>query len=188
LKPRDDEVSAQAGEWRGLEIQLQRYTIALVHELLTLIHTFQAEATGPEITGWMKDAHPEIRRRWQRLIRIAGGSDSRGDPSFSKVLIQIRNNISSHYYQPKALIAGFRRHFFEAPKSRTNVVAYASVGRNMEQSRFYFADAALQSAMKKLSGTMGEKEFARRVRRTATDINETLAHLLMSYIKPAEEP
>jgi hypothetical protein len=186
LKPAANEVSPQAGEWRGLEIQLQRYTLALVHELLTLIQTFEAEASGPEVNEWMRDAHPEIRSRWQRLLRVATGRNTRGDPAFTKVLVQIRNNISSHYYQPKVLVAGFRRHFFEAPKTAMNDVAFASVGRNMEQTRFYFADAALQAAMGKLSGSLGEKGFARRARRTATDINETLAHLLTKYIEPAK--
>jgi len=185
-KPPDGEVSSHAGEWRGIEIQVQRYTIALVHELLALIHSFPDEARGETITEWMKSADPDTRRRWRNLVGVALDTKTQGDPAFTKVLLLIRNNVASHYYQPKTLVKGYRRHFFRLPKSGLNEVAYVSLGQNMEQTRFYYADAALQSAIANLSGSLGEKEFARRMRKIASDINETLRYLLANYLKRAE--
>jgi len=188
LKPADNEVSPAAGEWRGLEIQLQRYTIALVHELLALIKEFQTEAEGPEITASLQSAAPAVRSRWRNLVNVAIGAKTQGDLAFTKVLVQIRNNVASHYHQPKALVAGYRRHFFEKSSSPVNKYAFASLGKNMEHTRFYYADAALQGAISSMTSGVGEETFAKRVRQLGTDINEALERVLSGHLAAAEVP
>jgi hypothetical protein len=37
--------------------------------------------------------------------------------------------------------------FLESPRSEHNALAYSSFGRPMEESRFYFADAAAERAV-----------------------------------------
>jgi hypothetical protein len=187
LKAPDSEVSSAAGEWRGLEIQLDRYTIALVHELLLLVGHFAAEAQGPDISLWLSKAPPSVRKRWRNIVNVSVGGKGDGDAAFTKILLQVRNNLSSHYYQPKALVAGFRKHFFESSASAVNAFAYASLGKNMERTRFYYADAALQAGIANLSEGLGQKQFAKRLRKLGGDINEALAHLLEQSLNDTKE-
>jgi hypothetical protein len=183
-KPPDKEISANAGQWRGMDIQLERYVIALVHELMVLMEVFAIQANGHDVSAWMTKAPASVRTKWQNLVRIATGAKAKGgDAIFSKTLLQIRNSIASHYYQPKTLVAGYRKHFFTAQKSASNEAAYASLGKNMEETRFYYADAALQAAITNLSGNIGEKEFARRVRKVVDDINESLEYVLRRHLE-----
>ena len=62
-------------------------------------------------------------------------------------VMKIRNSIAYHYYQPKKLVQGYKKHFLESPRSEHNALAYSSFGKNMEESRFYFADAAAERAV-----------------------------------------
>jgi hypothetical protein len=64
---------------------------------------------------------------------------------FRAWLVKVRNNAVSHYYNPKALMQGYRRHFFEEPPAPYNEFAFASLGASLEETRFYFADAAVSA-------------------------------------------
>jgi hypothetical protein len=69
----------------------------------------------------------------------------------------MRNNVTAHYYQPKALHRGYRYFFFESgPEMK---MALLSLGDSMKTSRFYFADGAAGGVHRSLDpdGTMSEQ-------------------------------
>lgn len=47
-----------------------------------------------------------------------------------------------HYYQAKVLLTGYEAFFRDAKPTPYNEFAFASIGRSLEATRFYFADAA----------------------------------------------
>ena len=65
-------------------------------------------------------------------------------------ITRIRHNLAAHYYQPKVLFRGYQNFFFERQKDSFNESAIASFGDRVEETRFYFADAAAQMAQMKL--------------------------------------
>lgn len=185
-KPPPAEISPSSGQWIGLEMQVHRYIVGLMHELLKLLASFEAEVGGPDIARWIKSAHPSVRKRWRNIVSIASGGRGSGDKSFTRVLVMIRNNAVFHYYQPRLLARGYRKHFFEDPPAMYNEHAYVSLGRNMAQTRFFYADAAMQGAMSTIMAEFGEGAFARRVIRLASDINHVLECLLRHHAQASE--
>jgi hypothetical protein len=156
-----------------------------VHELLKLVSTFATEARSTEIERLLKTATPSTRRAWHDLVKVATRQGTADDANFSDVLVKIRNNAAYHYYQTKLPVRGFRRHFFESARNPLNAAAFASVGKNMEQTRFYFADAAMKSTIDDLAAEMGGSAFGDRLRRTVRHVNIALAHIVTSYIAAA---
>lgn len=187
LKPSDEgELSPRAGEWAGIETQIHRLLVAQMHELLKLIKEFESVASGEAMRKILKKASSSTRHDWADLVKVATGKGATRDTDFAQVLVETRNNTSYHYHQPKGLVAGFRRCFFYSPRTPRNEVAFASVGLNMEQSRFYFADAAVEAAVEILADkTMGSAKFGKRLTAAIESVNQALAHIVSAYIKQA---
>jgi len=190
IKPQNlEEVSEEVGEWTGVLIQIHRLLAGYTHELLELIKTFESVAVGEPVKKMMKKAHPSTRHHWDDLVKIATGKGTPRDKAFAKVLVEIRNNASYHYYQPKALVAGFRRYFFESPLSPGNETAYGSMGSNMARSRFYFADAAMLQTFEDLAKKrMDSLKFSERLSDITESVNQALFHVVSRYIAQAKLP
>jgi hypothetical protein len=187
LQPPDDNViSAESGEWIGFEMQIHRLMIAQVHELLRLIEEFKDIVDGEEMQRIVKKAPASVRRRWDVIVRIATDRRSSRDDAFATILVRVRNNATYHYYQPKALLAGFREFFYKSPGNAGNEWAYASIGNNMGQTRFYFADAAMQATLYALTEKPMGKKFAKLFGDVIEDINQALAYIIGQYVKRAK--
>jgi hypothetical protein len=180
-RPKEPEISQHCGQWRGMDLQLHRLAVSLIRELLTLIEAFKGEATGKRVEALLSSAAPRTRRDWRDLVAVATGSGDESDRRFAKVVEQVRHNVAFHYYQPRRLVAGFRTFFFEAPPSASNEHAYCSFGRNMEETRFYYADAAIEGALKSIQGP----DFLGSFDRVRKATNNALAHLLEEYSRRA---
>ena len=186
-KPADQSaIAPDSGEWAGISLQVHRLLVAHLHELLLLIKEFEDEATGASIKAIMKRAARTVRDDWDELVKIAVGKGARSDTDFTRVLMLTRNNAVYHYNQPKPLVAGYRRHFFNNPPNPTNEHAYASVGQNMERTRFYFADAAVQGALENLLGAVDNEKFSNQAVRTIKAVNHALHFIVSGYIKRAK--
>ena len=84
------------------------------------------------------------------------------DNKLAKDLMIVRNKISFHY-DPKAISKGYD-FFYKNIKKMVN--AYISRGRNMSESRFYFADAAAESYMQFLYDTNDMQPFLNQLVKT----------------------
>jgi hypothetical protein len=188
LRPSDPtKVSAKSGEWHGAEIQIHRLLVAQLHELLKLIKEFESVAGGETMHRLLKKAPPSTRHHWDDLVKIATEKGTPRDTAFAEVLVQTRNSVSYHYYQPKMLIAGFRHYFFELTQGAHNESAFASIGENMEQTRFYFADAAVQGALTKLTEkNMTSAKFVKRLGAVISSVNHALQHIVTIYLEQAK--
>ena len=111
-----------------------------MHELLVLID----ENPGPQQHRLFKETlnllDAGTRKEWKTVASVAAQS-SETSP-LGKSLAAIRNSISSHYYQPKALGSGYKE-FFSQNRAGAEE-ACLSRGVKLSQARFYFADAAAQ--------------------------------------------
>lgn len=188
-RPTERDISPHSGEWRGLDLQIHRLVVALIRELLGLLDEFEDEARGAEVRRLLQRASARVRSDWSDLLRIATGKGDATSGKFAKVLVQVRNNVAFHYAQPKSLLTGYRAHFFKAPRNPANAHAYCSLGQNMERTRFYFADAAVEGALASMQESMGPgTTFLRSLSRARDATNHTLAFLLEEYTRPARLP
>lgn len=184
--PDEKVISPALGEWTGFQMQVHRLMVAQLHELLRLIDEFKEVVESEEMRRIIKKAPSPTRRRWDEIVRIATSNGNPGDDLFANILVKVRNNASYHYYQPKSLLAGFREFFFNTPKDTGNEWAYASIGNNMGQTRFYFADAAMQATLYALTEKPMGAKFAKRFGDVIDDVNQALAYIIGQYIKRAK--
>jgi hypothetical protein len=140
----DAAISAQVGEYFGLGIFVSRQLLGLTHELL------EATKDAMDGSGWVNDdvvtqalaaLTPALRSQWEAIVAAANQTADRDNP-FRHYLVNARNRAAFHY-DAKSLHKGYRAHFIVAPPSEYNAHAYASIGPDLPNSRFYFADAAV---------------------------------------------
>ena len=138
----DDEITPRRGQHTGIAIHMHRYGFAILHELLQLINENRAIFQGP-VFAEIRRKHllKGFRQMWDELY-----AEATSTTTGRALLRRMRNDTIFHYGQPKTLVAAYREVFFKDPKTPSNTHAYASVGNTMEETRFYYADAAAQRA------------------------------------------
>lgn len=68
----------------------------------------------------------------------------------------VRNSLAFHYrYGGSSITGGYQRHFATTPRRPESEHAYMSLGESMERTRFFFADAAAQAAVREKVRTLG---------------------------------
>jgi hypothetical protein len=143
-KPETTSKNPEVGQWAGMGLQFSRLSMLVLHELLKAIVTAkQAEVFDDEhFSKAVERLDQTSRHDWSELVALASETPS-GDP-VREYIMRVRDNFSAHYYQPKALLRGYRKVFFEEQRTEFNEHALASFGDEVEATRFYFADAAAQ--------------------------------------------
>lgn len=139
-------IDAVTGQLLGMGIWGSRMTLGLIHELLKAIDvaTKAGVLDNRAFTETVASIAPRARSAWSLLVAVATSADSREmTAKLRRYLVQVRNNAAFHYYQPTELHRGYKEHFFVRPRDEFNRSAFASIGENMERTRFYFADAAI---------------------------------------------
>ncbi len=142
------DLDASAGQCRGMLLQFHRLSMLVLHEVLTAIRTAESEGIL-DTDDWSEAVNrldAKSKRDWKDLVELAHTTASQ-DP-VRNYICQSRNNLAAHYYQPASLSKGYRHFFVETPPSEFNEYALASLGSEVEETRFYFADAAAQMAQK----------------------------------------
>jgi hypothetical protein len=140
--------SRQWGYYSGLNLHVLRLMMSAVHELLNLIDKQKEDVDHPLLRDVVKGLPKDRRSDWCEVVKVGLGNSST-DEKLGKLLLRMRNNISFHY-DPKAVHAGFKNHFFA---ERVDGRAYISRGDSVEGSRFYFADASVEGLLREISGS-----------------------------------
>ncbi len=139
-------VNKQNGEYSGLAYHLFRVRLGLLHELLKLLCKAKTTIADQSMIQIVERLSREAREAWEALVNIANGIDV--DPRFTSIILMIRHKVSFHY-DSKAIQRGFTRHF--CGDERSDDYAYISRGRNMGETRYYFADAAAYGFLRTLA-------------------------------------
>jgi hypothetical protein len=148
-KPLDEEISAHAGEYGGLRLQLLRILLSTLHEFLVFLEKNEEIYKSEFIQKILERCSKETQRIWFALIEVASGNSPHNLKEIAELaeqLEQIRNNVGYHYQTRKRIIAGFRRFFY----GTTNVtpgakkwIFWSGIKTDRLGTRFYYADAAL---------------------------------------------
>lgn len=153
-KPPDTEVSAYNGEWAGISGSLTRMANGVLFELANLIQANASILTWEPLKRVESMMPTASASAWRVLLDVA--LEKKTKKKLSLFLRECRNEFAFHYdNKGDVLMEGYRRYFGRPPGQPTSDHAYVSLGKNMEATRFYYADAAvvciLQSKMEKFS-------------------------------------
>jgi hypothetical protein len=137
-------LDAKNGQAFGFGIFVSRQLLGLTHELLSEIETAQDQKllNDPRFLTALEMIPAKARENWDAMTSVAESDEGR-DP-LRKYLLVARSTTIFHY-DPKLLGRGYDIHFtgkVPAAPPESYEYAYVSLGEAMEDTRFYFADAA----------------------------------------------
>lgn len=179
--PPPAEVSPHAGQFFGMRVQIFRWMAGLVHEVIALIKKQESALASAELQELVRTLRKEHRDCWTMLVAVAKGHPGRATAE-SKLLVQIRNNVAFHYYDPKMLARGYAN-VFTSPNDERQRAAMVSLGPTMQATRFYFADAAAQAAMRAIGTGTINAEADERIALLAQIANQALAPLVEAFVR-----
>lgn len=182
-KPEVKECSVQCGEYGGLLVETSKFFGGVINEFFIFLSKNKDIVNSWSFGEILKAINKSERELWEEIIntvfnKIEGASD------FSKTLKMIRNHVAFHYYgSHENLRDGFINFFFKKEKIQHNEFAYYSMGEpmTMENTRFYYIDAAEQEYLNSLSNDY--ELFKNNVSKMILKMNFTIAALIKEYIR-----
>lgn len=172
------------GEYTGIKNHLDRLLAAMVYEFFEFIKENMKTIEDERFKMIYETLNRDLKDKWDLIKKIASHSSTNDDSDFSKILMLIRNNVAFHYFQSaKNLRKGYSKYFFEDEKNGLNERAYYSVGETMEDTRFFFSDAAVTNfIMIEVTKKMEYNKYIGKLSSVIKDLNFTIMALLKTYI------
>ena len=184
-KVNKEKISAETGEYFGMKIHLEKLTISTIHEFFAFIKKSKNILETQEFKSVYVRLPRYLKKQWDILVKISINNKAQETSKFSKLFLLIRNNLGFHYDQaPKILREGFIEHFFLKQRDQVNEKAYYSIGEAMIDTRFFYADAAVQRSLDlQMEKIMTRKDFNLEFRQTIDAANFTISRLLKEYLR-----
>ena len=164
------------GEFNGIDDFLDRLTIGLLHELFCLIKDSKSVLEDKFFKQIINSIQKDAKTSWQVLVDTS--FEKYSNNKLAKDLMLVRNKISFHY-DPKAIKQGYD-FFYNDFKIMDK--AYISRGKNMHESRFYFADAAGESYIRHLYGEEDIALFYKSIDNYLKQLNNTIWYIINNFI------
>lgn len=171
-------VSRKWGAYSGIDLHLLRLFISLLHELFRLIRENEEVLKHPLFVQVIRQLRPHARKDWKELVNVA--LDATPKSEFGRILLLIRNKMLFHY-DPKCLSKGYSNHFLA--QDRIQDRAFVSRGLSMSQSRFYFADAAVQGYLRGIVGKENWDDFIQNSAELFGQLNTALMNVVDGFIQ-----
>lgn len=188
-----DELSVHSGEVGGLQAQQYRLLAGLIREFLAFLKENIAIIKSPAFHLILLKANRTNKELWNDLTQIAFDDEVKTKSTFVHSLMLIRNNAGFHYDQSrKELRKSFKGFFNKTTKNPHNARAYYSLGQNMRETRFYYADAAVKEYISMKAGevtddknqeAMSFEDHFIRLQQMVSDMNHTIGALLQHYLE-----
>jgi hypothetical protein len=174
-RPNFDEVSAHAGEYNGLMVQIDKLLISTVGEFFIFIEKNSLVLKSINFLFLFNKLELENQKTWSEILKF-----DKGSTLFSKIA-QIRSNVAFHYdHSRENLRRGFINSFYTKNKDLIqHKRAYYSLGDTMENTRIYYADAAVADYVNDLLDTNDRG----KIMQTIHELNHAIQSLLRVYLK-----
>ena len=164
------------GEYTAMLNFIDRISMGILHELFNLIKSHQNVLEDKFFKEVIKSINKDVKIFWKALVDTS--LENYSNNKLAKDLMIIRNKISYHY-DPKAISNGYK-HIFENKENMMK--AYISRGKNMPESRFYFADAAVDGCMQNIYGSEDISHFLNSISENLEKLNHSLLHIINNFI------
>jgi hypothetical protein len=180
-------ITTERGEYGGMKWHLERLMVGTMRELFEFLKSSGDVLETTEFAEIYKRLNSEEKSRWDVIASIAKGGVQRdgAESDFTKIMVMIRGNLAFHYHQsPKVLKKGFIDFFRQSPKQPWNEKAYFTTGGTMRDTRFYFADAAVQGAIgNQVSRMMSYDEYGRKLNVAIDNANFAIMALMKEFLR-----
>lgn len=182
-----DEVSVQVGELGGVFTQIGKLFISNMREFFDFLRENEKILLSSEFQEvLLKTNNKDIQNRWKNIIDVAFDRSPESS-DFTHHLVLIRNNVAFHYKQSgKELQKSFRNFFYKKEKIGKNNMAYYSAGEFIKDTRFFYADAAVQEYMRSTTGDLLDGfdiKYKKEISRIIFNMSFVISRLLKVYLK-----
>ncbi len=184
-KPLPDEISIHSGNNGGIFTQTYKILIANIQEFLKFLKEKENIVNSSEFRIILSKTNKDIQARWNDIVDVAFNKTLKNS-EFTNYLVKIRNNVAFHYYQSdKNLKKAFCNIFDKKEKNIKNSLAYYSMGENMEGTRFFYADAAIEEYLRSAVSDVKSFDLIYRenVSKMIFDMNFAISRLLKEYLR-----
>jgi len=153
-RPSAGDYSPYFGQWHGTNVQIHRWIVGVLHELMLVIDAKQYKPVlkSVELARFVAAIDPKHQEAWKLLVSVASAPVKQA--GLPAVLHRIRNDAAFHYnYNGTSLGEAYIDLFGSVAASNpngANAGAQFSYGGTLPAVRFYFADGAAQHVMTKL--------------------------------------
>lgn len=184
-------VTAYKGQLSGFDSQMYRYLIGILNELMGLISKRQDVLDNDKFQRVVFLLLPEHRENWVKIVDSSKKSKQIDPEKLTPLddlkvfLDRIRNDSSFHYYHSGNQIKGYDYWRSGNPSDFGKDYLYASFGKNMMETRFFFADAANQGYVQLMSEKYGIGPDSIGV--FAEVVNETIRNIVEKYLRELEK-
>ena len=176
-KPKDTTIKTrETGSFAALNMALVRAQLGVIYELLVLVQANGTARGHPLFRKVVRALDSRARESWQAIESVADDSPSRS--RLRRLLLRYRNNTAFHY-DAKGLRQGYLQYqASETPPPRL----FVSRGNSMRSTRFFFADAAIQTRMLDIAGA-NKETFVQERRELVRAINRALSQLVTRFVQ-----
>ena len=164
------------GQYSALRDHLYRALCSVLLEFLKLLEENRPNLSNDLIERTVQSMTRRTRESWAELLDMA--LNRRGDSPTLRAINRIRDKVIFHY-DLKELERGYREHFSDPAKA--NVDAFISRGKTLENSRFYFADAAMNGYIR--SRYRDAPDFQTDVKEISEKANNVLHEFVERFIQ-----
>jgi hypothetical protein len=190
--PADDEVSSHVGNFGGVRVQLQKLHASTVNEFFI----FLKKNSDVMATNEFKEIFSELARVdkqvWHGMV-AAAHNNLAAVTDMMKAVVYVRSNVAFHYdHSGKVLRNAFVSRFLSDSGETRSDKAYYSIGDAISNTRFYFADAAVEESLyiaagkkfgKSSAGDLALQKYHQQLSQTVSTISSSVAALLRIYIR-----
>jgi len=169
-------ISPERGQHAGLGIHLMRVEAGTIKELMVLIESNKGVISSAAFSGLIRKLSPRARSAWKAIVSIALQKST--DHPMGKFLLFIRNKVAFHY-DPKEISRGYSVAF---PSDEADVIPYISRGNSMPETRFYFADKAVQEYFLAGVDQRTAAEFMSGRSQIFDDVNIALYEIITKFV------
>jgi hypothetical protein len=172
--------SDHLGHYGGVQNHLNRLMIGLISEFLIFLDKNKEVVNSIPFMLFIKNLPPEIKKMWGDMLDALKDNNS---DSFLSHIARIRSNVTFHYDQSlKELRTGFIKKFYDSPKNQYNKEAFYSLGDNMEKTRFYYSDGAVEEYLNMHMKTYSEKNYYNNLIDLIKKTNHTINYMITMYL------
>lgn len=96
-RPTVADFSPHFGQWHGVNVQIQRWIVGVLHEIMNVIDAkqYRSVVDGLELKQLVASIEERNRKAWNTLVAVARAPSNR--PGMAAVLLRIRNDAAFHY-------------------------------------------------------------------------------------------
>src|SRR3989344_2593680 len=188
----ENKPTSHDGHYAGVLVQIQKLIASTINEFFVFLKINKNVLTTDQFKEIFNQLNKTDRQSWNAIIAAANNNLS-SVTELLKSMVYIRSNFAFHYdHSGKILRRVYISRFFGNHNDEKADLAYYSIDNNIKNTRFYFADAAVEESLfiavgkktkESSAGNEALKRYQSQIRETINVISTVIQSLLKKYIQ-----